>query len=75
MQNGGHKHNSKRLLSMPDVLLNAATINKHQGSRSSSIVTPRARMVNLFAHQAQLRPVYSPNCHPIDLAGLQETAV
>jgi hypothetical protein len=35
---------------------------------------PRSRLVSLVADRLQQRPVYAP-CHPIDLEGLQETAV
>jgi hypothetical protein len=35
---------------------------------------PRSRLVSLVADRLQQRPVYAP-CHPIELEGLQETAV
>lgn len=59
----------QRLLSIPDVLLNAA-------SESQSAPPPRTRVISMFAQKEQMRPVYAPNSkHPIDLEGLQETAV
>lgn len=56
----------QRLLSIPDVLLNAT---------SEFQSAPRSRVINMFANYQQKRPVYAPSKHPIDLEGLQETAV
>ena len=45
-----------------------------QISLESAVKAPRSRIVNMFANREQVRPVYAPK-HPIDLEGLQETAV
>ena len=95
--------NLQRLLSIPEVLLNATAsvsgsglpacsghyhINHHHKpplsrqisaenattSQQTKNPTPRSRLVNMFANREQVRPVYAPK-HPIDLEGLQETAV
>ena len=73
--------NMQRLLSIPDVLLNAtAAAAAASGSSSASNfmhhhpTAPRTRIVNMFANSEQTRPVYAPK-HPVDLEGLQETAV
>lgn len=36
---------------------------------------PRGRLVSLVADKLHQRPVFAPFCHPVDLEGLQETAV
>ena len=84
--------NLQRLLSIPEVLLNAtasvsgsglACSSNHQKAHpttsdppppSAKNSTPRSRIINMFANREQARPVYAPK-HPIDLEGLQETAV
>ena len=93
--------NLQRLLSIPEVLLNATAsvsgsglpacnhhINHHKtplrrqisaenartSKQKTKNQTPRSRLVNMFANREQVRPVYAPK-HPIDLEGLQETAV
>ena len=74
----------QRLLSIPDVLLNA-TMAHNAASNSVQVATnngstkgfqrvPRTRAVNMFVQREQVRPVYAP-CHPCELEGLQETAV
>ena len=45
-----------------------------QISLESAVKAPRSRIVNMFANREQVRPVYATK-HPIDLEGLQETAV
>jgi hypothetical protein len=99
--NGNSVHrmpNLQRLLSIPEILLNATAsasasglpcsspyqknhISHHpklarngQISLESAMKAPRSRIVNMFANREQVRPVYAPK-HPIDLEGLQETAV
>ena len=98
--------NLQRLLSIPEVLLNATasvsgstsglamcsnhsqkgantTANgilfdplptRNSDTPKSRLATPRSRIINMFANREQVRPVYAPK-HPIDLEGLQETAV
>ena len=99
--NGNSVHrmpNLQRLLSIPEILLNATAsasasglpcsspyqknhVSHHpklakssQISLESAVKAPRSRIVNMFANREQVRPVYAPK-HPIDLEGLQETAV
>ena len=60
---------NEQVLSIPDVLVNATLSHGN-----SKVEIPRSRIVDIFAHSEQARPVYAP-CHPIDLEGLQETAV
>ena len=99
--NGNSVHrmpNLQRLLSIPEILLNATAsasasglpcsspyqknhIRQHpklakssQISLESAVKAPRSRIINMFANREQVRPVYAPK-HPIDLEGLQETAV
>ena len=74
----------QRLLSIPDVLLNAtmahsagaahANANASNSNNGCSRQVPRTRAVNMFVQREQVRPVYAP-MHPCDLEGLQETAV
>ena len=70
----------QRLLSIPDVLLNATMAHnansvQHQVLHANGFHgVPRTRAVNMFVQREQVRPVYAP-CHPCDLEGLQETAV
>ena len=67
-----HSHSlgdNEQVLSIPDVLVNATLSHGN-----SKVEIPRSRMIDIFAHSEQARPVYAP-CHPIDLEGLQETAV
>ena len=71
--------NMQRLLSIPDVLLNATAAAAASSSSASNFMhhhptAPRTRIVNMFANSEQTRPVYAPK-HPVDLEGLQETAV
>ena len=63
-------YSGRRFFSIPDVLLNATIA--HETTNSSN--TPKTRLLNLLAYSQQMRPVYAP-CHPIDLEGLEETAV
>ena len=99
--NGNSVHrmpNLQRLLSIPEILLNATASASASGlpcsspyqknhtsqypklakssqiSLESAVKAPRSRIVNMFANREQVRPVYAPK-HPIDLEGLQETAV
>ena len=58
----------QRILSIPDVLLNVTSVANDLST------TPRSRVVNFFANHEQSRPVFAPR-HPVDLEGLQETAV
>lgn len=76
----------QRLLSIPDVLLNATmahnaasnSVQHHvatnNGTTNGFHRVPRTRAVNMFVQREQVRPVYAP-CHPCELEGLQETAV
>ena len=81
----------RRQYSIPNLLLNASASRecvtlgrKHRlNSFNPSLhledlqtfnQIPRSRLVSLVAGRLQQRPVYAP-CHPIDLEGLQETAV
>lgn len=71
-----------RQYSIPNLLNNATAtreITRNQQLRQFSLDhepghVPRSRLVSLVADRLQQRPVYAP-CHPIDLEGLQETAV
>jgi len=86
--NGKHKPLSvQRQFSFPNVLM-SATISHEKGfSKGNSIDSsqfedlyglksiPRKRLVNIVADKLQQRPFFSPSCHPVDLEGLQETAV
>ena len=45
-----------------------------QKSLESAVKAPRSQIVNIFANCEQVRPDYALK-HPIDLEGLQETAV
>ena len=72
VQNWNRTHSlgdPEQVLSIPDVLVNATL--SHDNSK---VEIPRSRIVDIFAHSERARPVYAP-CHPIDLEGLQETAV
>ena len=63
----------QRLLSIPDVLLNA-TMAHNANNIATNSNFPRTRAVNMFVQREHVRPVYAP-MHPCDLEGLQETAV
>lgn len=76
-----------RQFSIPNVLMSATISHEKTFKKGISIdnsqlddlngmkTIPRGRLVSLVADKLQKRPVYSPYCHPVDLEGLQETAV
>jgi len=76
-----------RKFSIPTVLMNATLSHEKSYYKVNSIDNSqledlqgmknisRGRLVSLMADKLQQRPVYTPYCHPVDLEGLQETAV
>ena len=80
----------RRQYSIPNLLMNVSAprecvmlgrehrLNSFNASQLEDLQTigqiPRSRLVSIVADRLQQRPVYAP-CHPIDLEGLQETAV
>jgi hypothetical protein len=74
----------RRQLSIPNVLMSATISHEKKFYKTISIDNsqlddlkniPRGRLVTLFANKLQQRPIYAPFCHPVDLEGLEETAV
>ncbi len=74
----------QRQFSIPNALIRANISHEKKFNKGISIDNshlddlkniPKGRLVSFFTDKLQQRPIFSPFCHPVDLEGLQETAV